>query len=69
MDKLEDDSPMPFGKHKGELLEDVPASYLLWLLTTDWINQWPQLRNYIKYVETQLHEEVGDDWQNPEDDT
>lgn len=26
------DGRMPFGKHKGELLEDVPESYLRWLL-------------------------------------
>lgn len=26
-----DDDVMPFGKHKGERLEDVPASYLHWL--------------------------------------
>lgn len=26
-----DNDKMPFGKHKGERLEDVPASYLLWL--------------------------------------
>ncbi len=29
--KLTDDSPMPFGKHRGEKMADVPASYLLWL--------------------------------------
>lgn len=23
---------MPFGKHKGELLEDIPTDYLRWLL-------------------------------------
>ncbi len=28
---LTDDSPMPFGKHKGVPMKDVPASYLLWL--------------------------------------
>jgi uncharacterized protein (DUF3820 family) len=22
---------MPFGKHKGKILDDVPADYLLWL--------------------------------------
>lgn len=31
---LYDDSPMPFGKYKGEMMQDVPASYLQWL----WIN-------------------------------
>jgi hypothetical protein len=29
--KLTDESPMPFGKHKGTEMSDVPADYLLWL--------------------------------------
>lgn len=30
--ELNDESLMPFGKeHKGKKMEDVPASYLLWL--------------------------------------
>lgn len=28
---LQDDDPMPFGKHKGEPMEDVPVGYLHWL--------------------------------------
>ena len=28
---ITDQSIMPFGKHKGMKLEDVPAGYLLWL--------------------------------------
>lgn len=28
---LSDQDLMSFGKHKGEKMEDVPASYLLWL--------------------------------------
>jgi uncharacterized protein (DUF3820 family) len=28
---LNDNSSMPFGKHKGDRLINVPASYLLWL--------------------------------------
>lgn len=31
MPKLTDQSPMPFGVHKDKNMEDVPASYLLWL--------------------------------------
>jgi len=31
MNELKDDSSMPFGKHKGQRMEDVPASYLFWL--------------------------------------
>lgn len=26
-----DKDKMPFGKHKGELLQDVPVSYLHWI--------------------------------------
>jgi uncharacterized protein (DUF3820 family) len=31
MKSVDDDSPMPFGKHRGEPLRDVPESYLVWL--------------------------------------
>lgn len=31
---LQDLDPMPFGKHKGVPMQDVPASYLHWL----WVN-------------------------------
>jgi uncharacterized protein (DUF3820 family) len=30
IDKLTDNSPMPWGKHKGEKMANVPAYYLLW---------------------------------------
>lgn len=29
--QLTDESPMPFGKFKGEKMANVPASYLMWL--------------------------------------
>lgn len=29
--ELTDESIMPFGKHKGEKMANVPASYLLWI--------------------------------------
>lgn len=29
--RLSDNSRMPFGKHAGKYMEDVPASYLLFL--------------------------------------
>lgn len=28
---LTDESPMPFGKHRGKAMANVPAKYLLWL--------------------------------------
>lgn len=33
MKELQDTDPMPFGKHKGEPMQDVPAHYLHWLWT------------------------------------
>lgn len=30
--KLTDNSRMPFGKYKGKRMQDVPGSYLDWLL-------------------------------------
>ena len=29
--RLSDESIMPWGKYKGEELQDIPASYLIWL--------------------------------------
>ena len=34
MTELQDTDPMPFGKYKGQPMQDVPASYLHWL----WVN-------------------------------
>jgi uncharacterized protein (DUF3820 family) len=31
MSALNDTSKMPYGKHKGDTLREVPAQYLLWL--------------------------------------
>ena len=31
---LQDTDKMPFGKYKGEPMQDVPASYLHWLWST-----------------------------------
>lgn len=29
--KLTDESPMPYGKHRGTKMGNVPADYLIWL--------------------------------------
>lgn len=31
---------MPFGKHKGELIEDIPTPYLAWLLRAVNLERW-----------------------------
>ena len=33
---LSSDYVMPWGKHKGEKLMDVPRSYIEWVLEQDW---------------------------------
>jgi len=47
---LNDDSPMPWGKHKGIRLGDVPQDYLKWFLTQDWCDEWPDLKQYAETV-------------------
>jgi uncharacterized protein (DUF3820 family) len=42
---LNDNSPMPFGKYKGQKMENVPASYLLWLYDENKCNR--EVRDYI----------------------
>jgi hypothetical protein len=44
--QLTDTSLMPFGKHKGEKLANVPASYLLWAF--DNLQLSDNLKKYIK---------------------
>lgn len=47
---LNDDSPMPFGKHEGKEMIDVPASYFMWLWNKDeWYGKPAKaVRNYIE---------------------
>lgn len=54
-----DDSKMPFGKHKGELLQDVPASYLHWLWTQSPLSD-IKLYNYIHNNRDALKKEYPD---------
>lgn len=43
---LHDDSPMPFGKYKGDKMANVPASYLMWLYDENKCNK--EVRDYIE---------------------
>jgi len=47
---------MPFGKHRGQPLEEVPTSYLQWLL--DNCDLRPQLQEAVE-------EELGQRWSQP----
>ncbi|MFV0329969.1 MAG: putative quorum-sensing-regulated virulence factor [Dysgonomonas sp.] len=52
--KLTDNSPMPFGVHKGTKMANVPAKYLLWIY-----EQNLDVMNYIKENMEVLQKEVN----------
>lgn len=55
---MKDSDLMPFGKHKGEKLGDVPASYLLWLGDQPDVKQrHPELYAYIESGRVHLEKE------------
>jgi len=43
---LTDKSPMPYGRHKGVEMANVPASYLMWLYENDKCTD--EVRDYIE---------------------
>ena len=61
MKALEELDQMPFGKHKGVPMQDVPAGYLHWLWTNgaeqDRVSQ---VADYIRRNLAVLKEEYGD---------
>lgn len=45
---LKDTSPCPIpGRYEGTLMANVPAGYLLTIIDTDWIRDWPDVKDYI----------------------
>ena len=49
-----DNSQMPFGKHQGKRLIDVPAYYLLWL----WENQYDSKADEAKPVSVYIFDNL-----------
>lgn len=67
---LKDDSPMPFGKYKGEAMVDVPASYLLYLYRSPGkghSNVDAYIRDNLQVLKKQEKEEI--EIKNKENDT
>ncbi len=60
MTLLTDDSPMPFGKHKGVPMMKVPASYLHWWWTKADSTSHPQVAAYIEKNLKSLEKEHSD---------
>lgn len=48
--KLDDDSIMPFGKHKGQRLGEVPDHYWRWFLQQEWCDQHQDLVEYANTI-------------------
>lgn len=53
---LDDNSPMPWGKYKGEKMANVPASYLMWLYDNNKCNA--EVQAYINDNMDALKEEI-----------
>jgi uncharacterized protein (DUF3820 family) len=54
---------IPFGKHKGQNLDDVPDSYLIWLLKQDWVEtKFSRLYNRLLELEPLLEDNSMDDY-------
>jgi uncharacterized protein (DUF3820 family) len=55
---MEDTDQMPFGKHKGKALANVPGDYFLWLYKGD-LSKYPKLKAYIEDNMEILKKEAG----------
>lgn len=57
---MKDTDLMPFGKHKGEQMANVPDSYLIWLWKEnqekDDFSKGPQVIEVLKYIEDSFNE-------------
>ena len=55
---------MPFGKHKGELLGDIPIRYLDWVGDQDWVQEkFPELCEAIEKLQANRpRRERHEDW-------
>ena len=53
MKNLTENDLMPFGKHKGERMEEVPADYLHWLWTNG-LSEETKTSSVAAYIEENL---------------
>jgi len=52
---------MPFGKHEGDPIDKIPASYLEWLSQQSWLPEWPEVHEYIKENEDQIYNDAQEE--------
>lgn len=58
--ELTDKSLMPWGKHKGKQMTDVPASYLLWCYENNKVTE--DVKEYVEDNMIVLRTQVERDW-------
>lgn len=57
--EFNDDSVMPFGKHFGKCLSDVPSEYLDWLSGQEQLMRtWPGLAAYIRQSRAAIDQDL-----------
>ena len=56
-----DETPMPWGEHKGTPIGEVPGDYLLWLFRQKWIKDWPDVHAYLVENQAALLQEDEED--------
>ena len=55
---LTDESPFPFGKHRGVPMEKVPADYFFWLEQQEWFSEWPAVVEYFESRRSSLEQDM-----------
>ena len=53
-EELKDDSPMPWGKHKGTKMANVPAAYLLFIYRVTYNNSYSEQHPVSMYIHNNL---------------
>lgn len=53
-----DSTKMPFGKHQGLKMKEVPSDYLIWMSEQPWLKEsWPKLYKYVQKHLKQMKEQ------------
>ena len=55
---LGDEDLMPFGRHKGTRMKDVPADYLDHISGEGWIDEWGAVKDYIERCREAIDEDL-----------
>lgn len=66
---MNEDSKIPFGKHKGKKLGEVPAQYLLWYYKQPWAqthhpNVYSWIHRHLEEVKKRYSQEEGREFDN-----